>query len=199
MSTRARTHQRSSRLTLLVPLAVAALLASCAPDSTPAPTPTAPSPSASPTSLLPAPAPSPTQPAEMSRDDETGAIAAVDYFLGLYAYTESTQDTRPWESISHPSCTFCTSVVDDTTSQRAQGRVMRAQPMAVMARSVKQLAPVAYEITVQVTKAPDALWSTDGHELDAGNDVGGTLDVIVIYQVDRWVVRAVSTSSPVTR
>lgn len=199
MSTRARTHRRTDRLAALVPLTVAALVAGCAPDPTPAPTQTGLSPSATPTSLLPAPAPSPTQPAEMSRDDETGAVAAVDYFLGLYAYTESTQDTGPWKAISHSSCTFCASVIDDITSQRAQGRVMRAQSMTVLARSVKKLAPVAYEITVQVTKAPDALWSADGQELDAGNDVGGSLDVIVIFQIDRWVVRAVSTSSPVTR
>lgn len=199
MSTRARTHHRTGRLALVVPLTAALLLAACAPNPTPTPTPTAPSPSVTPTSLLPAPAPSPTQPAEMARDDEAGAVAAVDYFLGLYTYTESTQETGPWESLSHPSCTFCKSVVNDIASQRAQGRVMRAQPMTVIGRSVKALAPVAYEIKVKVTKAPDALWSMDGHELDAGRDVGGTLDVIVIFQIDRWVVRAVSTSDPVTQ
>ena len=194
----ARSHHRAGRLVPLATAALLALLAACAPHPTPSATVTA-TPSSTPSPALPAPAPSPTQPPDMSRDDETGAIAAVDYFLALYTYTESTQDTAPWEALSHPSCTFCTSVVDDVASQRAQGRVMRAQPMTVTERSVKTLAAVAFEITVQVTKAPDELWSTDGQQLDAGSDIGGTLDVIVIYQVDRWVVRAVSTSQPVTR
>ena len=199
----ASTHVRAGRLAPLAAatLLLAASLTGCAPDPTPpAPSTTAPTAATpTPTASLPAPAPSPTRGTSMGKDDEAGAVAAVDYFLALYAYTESTQDTASWRVISHPDCVFCTSVLDDVATQRAHGRITRAHPMVVTSREVKNLNPLAYEVAVTVTKEPDELWSTSGDLVDAGSDLGGGLDVIVVYQIDQWIVRAVSTSDPVTR
>lgn len=196
----ARSHRRAGGRVTLVTVVVLGLLTSCAPAPSPSPPPpTSTGPTATPSSSLPAPAPSPTPPPEMTRDDEAGAVAAVDHFLALYAYTESTRDTAPWQAISHPDCVFCHSVLDDIAKRRAEGRVVRAHPMNVTARNVKSLNPLAYEVAVTVTKEPDELWSSDGRLIDPGNDLGGRLDVIVVFQVDRWLVRAVSTSDAVSR
>lgn len=191
MSTRARTHHRSGRLALFVPLAVAALLAGCAPDPTPAPTPEAPSPSATPTSLLPAPAPSPTQPAEMSRDDETGAIAAAHHFLNLYVYTEETQDTGPWEAMSHSGCVFCKSVIDDVAARRTSHQVTYPAALLVTGTTVEPINPLAYTVKLEVTTGPDALWSSSGSLLDPGTTEHGRMTLIVVNQRNAWLVREV--------
>lgn len=189
MSTRARTHHRTGRLAALVPLTVAALVAGCAPDPTPAPTRTALSPSATPTSLLPAPAPSPRQPTEMSRDDETGAAAAVAYVLSLYAYTESAQDTAPWSAISHPSCKFCQGVLDDVAARRAAGQTARFQPLIVTSRRTLSASALQYSIAVSVAAGPDSSWTKDGRLIDPGRVTTAELTFLVVFQIDRWLVR----------
>lgn len=191
MSTRARTHHRTGRLALLVPLAVTALFAGCAPDPTPAPTPVALTPSVTPTSLLPAPAPSPTQPAEMARDDETGAIAAAHHFLNLYVYTEETQKTRAWEAMSHPSCVFCKSVLDDVTARRTSGQITYPAPLLVTGTTVEPINPLAYTVKLEVTTGPDALWSSNGSLLDPGTTEHGRMTLVVVNQRNAWLVREV--------
>lgn len=187
----ARSHHRAGRLAALVPLAVAALLAACAPDPSPATTPTAASPAATPTPTLPTPAPSPTQPSEMSRDDETGAMAAVGHLLRLYVYTEETQDTSAWEAMSHPECVFCRSVLDDVAARRGTHQVTYPATLVVTATTVEQINPLAYTVKLDVTTGPDALWSSTGSLLDPGAVEHGRMTLVMVNQRNAWLVREV--------
>ena len=187
----AHRDHRAGRLGTLVPLTVAALLAGCSPDPAPAVTPPAASASAAPSPTLPSPAPSPTQPAEMARDDEAGAVAAVQHFLRLYAYTEEAQDTSAWEAMSHPNCVFCKSVLDDVTARRLSHQVTYPTPMLVTATTVDAISPLAYTVTVDVATGPDALWSRDGVLLDPGTTEHGRMTLVMVNQRNAWLVREV--------
>lgn len=194
MSTRARTRRRSGRLALLVPLAVAGLVAGCAPDPTPAPTPSALSPSVTPTSLLPTPAPSPTQPAELSRDDETGAIAAARFFLtDLYRYTVSTQDTGPWTTASLDRCTFCASVKNAVASQVAGKTVTYPGLITVLAERVASASPLAYEIDFDVQQEAGVTWSTAGTVVSTEPARAMTIAYMVVRHPEGWRIWGVDT------
>lgn len=185
----ARRDHRAGRLGTVVPLTVAALLAGCALDPAPAVTPPTASASAAPSPTLPSPAPSPTQPAEMARDDEAGAVAAVAYVLNLYGYTESTQDTTSWSAISHPSCKFCQGVLDDVVARRAAGQVARFGPLTVTSQKTLSASPLQYSIVVDVAAGPDSSWTTDGRLIDPGRVTTGELTFLMVFQIDRWLVR----------
>lgn len=184
---------------------LAAVLAGCsAPDDEPAPVATSPRPAGSvlappsPTSAMPTVPPLPTPPADMARDDEVGAVAAARYFLDLYAYTESTQDTGPWEAMSHDDCVFCRSVLDDVATQVAAGQVTHSAAMSITSQEIEELNPLAFAISLIVTKRPEELWTLDGQFVAAGDDVGGGIRLIVVRHPDSWLVREVSTFDPKT-
>lgn len=187
----ARSHRRAGWLALLIALCLVGPLTSCAPDPSPGTPPPTAGPTATPTPSLPAPAPSPTPPAEMSRDDEAGAVAAVNHFLALYAYTESSQDTTAWQSMSHPDCVFCKSVIDDVAARQAAHEVTHPAAMQVMSRTVEPLNALAYTVVVDVSTGPDTLWSLDGTLVDPGTIQQGRMTMVMVNQRNTWLVREV--------
>jgi hypothetical protein len=158
-------------------------------DLTVVPTPAASTTTPAPT--MPTAVPSPTPPPEMAQDDEVGAVAAATYFLDLYTYTESTQDTGPWEAMSHDDCVFCQSVLDDVARTRSAGQVVHATTMDVQTGSRTMLNPLAYSIELDVTSGPDSLWTSDGRMLQEGSRAHGRMTVVVVYHATEWLVREV--------
>jgi len=128
----------------------------------------------------------------MSRDDEAGAVAAATYFLTLYSYTQSTQDTSAWVDVSHPDCRFCASVVEDVTDQRAKGRVTRAAPIEVHSASTEEISPLAFSVTLEVTTGPDDVYGADGELMERTTNARGRTTVWVVRQGAVWVVRGVT-------
>ena len=186
--------RRHRRLPVALAVALASTLTACtAADHPTAAVPSsAPSATASPTPSLPAPAPSPTPPPEMTRDDETGAAAAARYFVDdLYRYTESTQETDAWSAMSHESCIFCKSVLDDVAALRAARRVTYPAPVRIASQTVQRLNPLAYTVTIDVRTGPDGLWSTDGTLIDPGSSHGGRMTLVMVNQQRRWLTREV--------
>jgi hypothetical protein len=57
----------------------------------------------------------------MDRADEVGAIAAAEYFMGLYDYARATGDTGPWTAVGSATCTFCTNVTSALVDIYGQG------------------------------------------------------------------------------
>ncbi|HEY0118178.1 MAG TPA: DUF6318 family protein [Cellulomonas sp.] len=141
----------------------------------------------------------PSPPPEMSREDEAGAVAAAKYFLELYTYTESTQDTGPWIAMSHPSCIYCVSVRDDVAAQLNARQVTLSAPMTVTSLTAQELNPLAYSISVRVRKQPEELWTSEGALIARGSDVGGGLRLVLVRHPGKWLVRELSTFDPVTR
>ena len=190
---------------LLVSVGIVVGLAGCSPDQ---PTPIAsatatvsrtPTPTPTPTIAMPTPAASPTLPAEWTDDGSAGAEAAARYFVDLYTYTESSQDVGPWIGISNDECVFCQSVLDDVASQKAAGTITRSSPMTVTSATTEELNPLAFSVVLTVAKEPETLWSVDGHLIREGEDVGGTLTLVVLRDPDAWVLRAITPSDPVTK
>lgn len=210
---------RSRSLCATVTIAALAALttAACSAAPSPAPGPTSheasvttePVASEPPRSTPPVPTPTPmptwpmavalpSPPPEMSRDDEVGAVAAAEYFLELYTYTESSQDIGPWSAMSHSECIYCASVLGDVAAQASAGHITHSAPMVVTSRTVRKLNPLAYAITLNVTKEPEELWTLNGRFLAKGADLGGGMDLVLAWQGVGWIVREVSTFNPVT-
>ncbi len=185
--------RRHRSLAVALAVALASTLTACtAADHPTAAVPSsAPSATASPTPSMPAPAPSPTPPPEMTRDDETGAAAAARYMVDLYAYAEGTHDLVPWKAISHDECVFCQGVADDVTRRQSEGLVTRSGSLLITSQKVRQLNPLAYSIVLDLTSGPDAIWTTTGRLVDPGHVSAGRLTVVVVYHVDRWIIREV--------
>ena len=128
----------------------------------------------------------------MSRDDETGAVAAATYFLDLYTYTESTQDTGPWKAMSHADCSFCNSVLDEVETRRAAGQVVYPAKMNAHSAEPTMLNPLMYSIAIDLSTGPDQVLRADGTVVDPGKLEHGVMTTIVTYRYSSWVVREVN-------
>jgi hypothetical protein len=177
----------------------AGAMAACTPDE-PAPQPTTaqhtstptPTPTPMPTVAMPAPVPSPTRPVEWLDDGEAGAEESALYFLELYRYTQSTQDTGPWEAISDPECVFCQSVLDDVATRRGEGQVVMPAEIVTSPAQVRQLNATAFSVDMSVDVGPDQVWSADGQLLDAGAPGHAEATFLMVRNGDVWIVRGVS-------
>ena len=127
----------------------------------------------------------------MSRDDETGAIAAARHFLDLYRYTESSQDVAAWAAVSHPECVFCRSVMKDVADRKAAGELVTPAAMTVHAVRTSPLGPLAYSVEFDLSTGPDAVSRVDGTLVSEGNQERGRMAAVVVYQQSRWIVREV--------
>ena len=185
---------------LLVSVGMAVGLAGCSPDE---PTPIAsltapatprvtPSEAPTPTPAMPSPVASPTLPVEWQDDGEAGAEEAARYFLRLYVYTVSTQDTSTWKSISHPECGFCQNVIDSIDKDAADGRVTLPAPMEVGYSSVARSAD-GFIVTLGVSTGPDEVRSTTGELIETTPAAQGMSYFDVVRVDDRWILRGVQT------
>ena len=74
----------------------------------------------------PVPEPSTTpgglvRPEAMEQGDDTGAIAAAEYFTLLGFEALRTSDTTEWETVSGESCGFCAGIVEDVRTSAEEG------------------------------------------------------------------------------
>lgn len=194
-------------------LAVAGSLAGCSPTAEPGPGPEptgaagpsvspsapAPSPSPEPTAEEPAPVTAPTRPAEMDRADETGAIAAAEYFMRLSEYAFLTGDLSTWEEISTADCGYCNNVKERVNrvwgaGGRIDGAQLRVASPRIRGRD-EQLGIYAVEVDYVASPAQE-LDSTGGvlDELPGGE---GIFVVEVVPAPEGWrLVEAARPSPP---
>lgn len=58
----------------------------------------------------------------MSTNDQAGAVAAAQYFMGdLYWYMYTTGDSTSWEALADDGCLFCVNVLSDVSDMTAVG------------------------------------------------------------------------------
>ena len=203
-------RRTTTRVTLVAAsvlmVAVAPLVACTTPPtsavraSEPAPVSTTPSGPVSPSpSDVPPPTPTwppqmalPTPPPEMSRADETGAIAAATYFITkLYPYTYMSQDTAPLLATSHADCQFCAAVISNVAEEHAAGRSTHPGEMTVDAATSAVVNPLEYQITMDTSQTANTLWSSSGTLLGTDGPHTTTLAVFVVWASDRWILRGV--------
>jgi hypothetical protein len=194
-----RAGTRRARAAGALVAALAAMLAGCSPAS-PDPDPpttthapartTTPAATPAPTATIPAPAPSPALPADWTDDGEAGAEAAARYFLDLYAYTVSTQDTAAWVAVSDPECVFCQSVLDGVADDVAASRVARPGPVLVSSVAVSRLDETGFEVEVHLTTGPDMSLYSDGRFEHRADQHTGTITLIADQRDGTWVLEA---------
>jgi hypothetical protein len=134
----------------------------------------------------------PTPPPEMSRGDETGAVAAATYFVTeIYPYTYVSQDTAPLMAVSHEKCIFCASVLAAVAEERAAGRSTRPGAMTLNAVTAELINAIEFQVTIDMSQTVDTVWSSTGDLLGSDGPHQTTLAVFVIWDNHRWVLRGV--------
>jgi len=119
-----RRSRPGSRRLLPAPVALLALLSGCSSSDSAAPTPGVSSPAAAVTTTSASVTPTvaaPVLPEAAKQPTRPGAEAFFRYFIDVYTYTFTSQDTTPMRTISDSGCTFCTGAVEDAESSRANG------------------------------------------------------------------------------
>lgn len=171
----ARWRARSLAAGTVVAIMIGAV--GCSEDS-PAPTPTTTSSSSSPTptetSASPAPSPTPPpKPEAWTRNDDTGALAAAQYFMDLYAYANATGDLADWKAAGTPDCEFCSGTASDIESIYSQGGHIRGAVFSLTDPQVVGHSETLDVRTVQVM-----------YKADAGDAVDSSGAVIRTYQAE---------------
>lgn len=154
--------RRAALATLAVTLAMTGLAGCTKPAPDPSPTPSSTSASPTPTETSPSPTPSPTPPPKpeaWSRDDDTGALAAAQYFMDLYNYVIATGDLTEWKALAAPDCDFCQSVATTTASTyevggEIQGGSISVSDAAVVGRD-EAFAVTTVELKYATTEVRD--------------------------------------------
>lgn len=181
---------------------VAAVLAGCTAEAEvpePVPTTTSVEPSVEPTTTEPEPEPEPeptglVRPEAMDRNDDTGAIAAAEYFAQLAYEIARTGDPAPLSDMSDESCQFCGAaarLVDETWSEGGRfdgAEVTISAPGAIQARE-ELLGVIGVEVPVEV--AAQQQLDASGNEVASWDAWSGHFYVEVVHSYKGWVVMRV--------
>lgn len=185
----ARTHRN---LTAWSGAALAALLlAGCtseapSPPPTPAPTTESASPTPAPKAVVVAPA----RPAAMDDDGPAGADAAATYFLMYEPYMQMTNETGPWEAMSHEACAFCSARLQQANTIADNGYTFEGGVSAATVTHTYEQDHTTgiWPIDVDITRKPTIVTSSTGDPVL--QEEGGTdkLRVEIIHSDDGWQV-----------
>lgn len=175
-----------------------AAVAGCSGDPGPTTTPTVaeePSPSPTPT---PTPTPDasvkPERPEAMDVADSAGAEAAAVYFLQLFAYVYATGDLTEWREMSHPECVYCASVSSGVEEMSAASRyAVGGLDTITGVNSTEVESGRWWTVDVDLVQAPSQTLDQDGTVIeDFPDTVGYHMDIAVVSEASRWLIRAVS-------
>lgn len=189
---------------------VGVALAGCAsaeapPDPVPSEAVTAPPPTGSatptpptPTPTTPEPVAAPERPAAMDQSDETGAVAAAEYFLALSQYTVHSGALDRWEQVATQDCRYCAYVTQ--TAQDAQDRGVRIIGGDLTVRTAELTAADSalgvYAVSVAYEASPLVEVSPDGIESTVSPAGAGVLTVEVVLTTDGWRLLGVVSQEP---
>lgn len=138
----------------------------------------------------------PTPPPEMERADEAGAVATVTYFLTeLYPYTVSSQDTDSWLALSHDLCVYCNSVAKSVRDEADSGLRTIPGVVEILSQSTEEANPLEFGVRLDISTGTDLRWSSTGAFIGKIPPHRVSLGVVVVWHIDRWIVRAVDVFS----
>ncbi|MFI2755224.1 DUF6318 family protein [Cellulomonas sp. P22] len=194
----ARTAPTTPRLAVAAALALT-LVTGCTSSTDPSPSPTVteavatPTPTPTPTSTA---SPKPERPAAMDDVSVEGAIAVATYFISLYPYVYNTGDLTEWNTLSHPECIFCASVVEGVTEMHASERRIEGASVTVTSSTGVDVTP-GYFYSVELDARQRA-----GTEVDAMEEVWPdesaekryTIAFVVLREADAWRIRGVEAN-----
>jgi hypothetical protein len=121
------------------------------------------------------------------------AQAVADYFLHLHPYVYATGDLSEWTALTHPDCIFCHSVINEVNSIRQVGQTMRGGVVTTSEPRVLEPNPGrAYEVNFRVDFSPADVFDSTGAVVQSNPSSTGTIDMLLIWEDGRWVVREVT-------
>lgn len=134
----------------------------------------------------------PTPPVEMSRDDETGAIAAATYFLtDLYTYTVTSHDTSGWIGMSHSLCVYCKTVSSAVSAEANEGATTTPGVISVVATRSEAFSALAFGAKLDVHIDRTVKRSQSGEVVGERPASEATMAAVVVRQGNHWLIRGV--------
>jgi len=164
------------------------------------PTTHAASPSASPVSWGASPTPSAVEPtpnppvpsAAMSSPSADGALAAAEYYMGLYVYSLATGDLAGWRTMSAADCKFCNGVIQDVEHLIAVGHTVSSAPLEFRSGYGTEVAPgELYGANFDASQDAWTELDSSGAVVTTGPASEVSMDFAIAWQNDGWLVRQV--------
>jgi Family of unknown function (DUF6318) len=178
-------------VTLMVGLATAlGLLTGCDKDKPPTPpTTTAPSP----TTASPAPTVTPPAAPKAERSAD-GAEAFVRYFWEVYNYSYATDQTKEFEQIISPNCSFCKATTSAIRSLNRDGNRIEGSEIELTATVAPPSNPkLGLIVATVINERPGRTVRNDGSTVAKTSGVRNMKSEIAVdWDGDEWIVRDVA-------
>jgi len=133
----------------------------------------------------------------MERDDETGALAAAKYYVGLFEYVYLTGDLEAWNTLAARECGFCEHVAEEVTSIHDAGGYRQYESFEFLGdpEIKKDPARKMFEVTLQANEGPSVEYDADGKIVNeaAGGPVDMTLGLV--HELGAWHVAGILAST----
>ncbi|MFP5359565.1 MAG: DUF6318 family protein [Actinomycetes bacterium] len=183
-------------------------LAGCTGDPAPIVTETPTLPPSPTETSSPSPSPSATaltdeellalMPEEAARDDLFGAMATAQFFLEQYAPMFHTGDTRVWEALSAPECTYCADALENAERVRDEGWTATGGEIVVNEAQTQGAltAELAATVVIEASLERAVLVDAIGDETVAGEQRRVDYGLELAFVAERWSVLSVVSESP---
>jgi hypothetical protein len=131
----------------------------------------------------------------MEKQDAEGAAAAAEYFLSLRAYIMKTGDTAEWEAMSHASCGYCQSGLDQAKQRterndRFDGGEIEATVVQIYDRDA---VTGIWPLDLDVTEAPIVATNESGADVFTSDGSSYRTRVEMGLVDSHWVVVEVAS------
>jgi len=126
----------------------------------------------------------------MANGDEAGAIAAVKYFLELYAYAFGSGDTAEFAAMSSPGCDFCSNTLDAVTAlHETGGTAFGGEPLwEEESFVVAEVSEGVFSVDFNATQEELTILSADGSVLSQTAPTRYTMLALLTYSHACWSV-----------
>ena len=122
-----------------------------------------------------------------------GAKAVAVYFLLLVPYGFQTGDLAAWQSMSHPDCVFCASVVSNVKEQFARGERTEGSSLQVQRLGGTEVdLGRFFNVTATIREAPSQTLTAAGAVVEKLSAATTDVDLVVLHEGGAWTVREVS-------
>ncbi|MFC0644081.1 DUF6318 family protein [Cellulomonas phragmiteti] len=134
----------------------------------------------------------PARPEAMATPSADGAAAAASYLISLYPYVYATGDLTEWNSLSGPTCTFCSSTRDGAAEVHSEGRRIEGGAFTIeSAEGIELDAGRWYSATIIGLESASVEYDSQGAVID--ETPGGRHEVTIALSIaaGEWVVDGV--------
>jgi hypothetical protein len=135
----------------------------------------------------------PLLPAAAAKPTPFGAQAFFEHFVRVYTYTYNSLDTAPLKTISMDACVFCRSAITNVEKAQAAGQSIESGAVTITAIAATPLeSDNGSVVSVAIDQGAVITRDRQGEVLGQSPAVrDGRLDARVVWNGDKWMVRAV--------